>query len=771
MVYMVAGDSDKLDTLAVQDLQEMENGVRENDDVEVYVQVHRKWPETPQRYHIKMGEPATSMPRKQPGPVSMANGKTLREFLQDAPEAENYCLVLWGHSYGLGFGREHGDKLMLSELRDALGAFETQPEIKRKRLDLLGANTCTLAYAEAIYELRDSAQFMIASEVFVPFAGWPYQEILSNVHEQKPDELGSLIANRYVDFYNTPDRDERVAMTLLDLSKVKTPAHSGNRPMVDLAKAIEDLGEGIKTAIDGIVKADKKNDQRNARLQRIQDAFLINPAGQIRPVLDLRGLANDLTGACDEIVLCENGGPKSKNKLSELRTAADAVESILKDPPNTLPPPGEGRKLVLLLKAHPELSDLNGVGIFAPFVVESRLSRSELDLVGKTEEQLKQQSLKDYLQLAVFDRHTGSSKKPAGEVTPDGISKNATWPDLVFGDLRPNRPAEIVDGTGLVRPDQRSAVSHMVFAVDAAFRRLDRALPLSQERLAETLKKKLSDRSRLRNIACFGPPYLKLARDRSLGADRKNFGKKPPDPREPIPIVKALQSIENAFSRVERITRRVVTDAQFGIGPAASPATDRPGGGFVVKPIGAGFLEKPIGAGFLEKPIGAGFLEKPIGAGFAEKPIGAGFAEKPIGAGFGETDDTANQVGSQIAFMTADQGLGALATIHLLVNIARSFNQVELAIVGLEDEVATLLENPKFGAILSETDYTKAVQTRIQRRFAVLQEACLQALRVVRQVLAHPTFGLGPGPESIGRGDREALAAHAGLSRQGLLLL
>lgn len=465
---------------------------------------------------------------------------------------------------------------------------------------------------------------------------------------------------------------------------------------------------------------------------------------------------------CKEIVQCEDGTQKAKDRVKLLEDAAKAVQKLLPKPPDQLPLSDEPtNKLVLMHRHHPELSDLNGVGIFAPFVIDRPLSPIELEVVGKTEEQLKQDSKANYLQLDVFSalEEDVSSKPSSGKrVVSKPSLVYTTWPDVVFEDLRPNRPSEIVDSAGVVRPGDRSAVSHMVFAVDAAFRRLNRALPLSQVRLVEQLKEEQTEKSRLQNLACFGPPNLMLARERSLRRNPKRVDRKRQEqpkrqerPRnEPTKIVNALQSIERAFARVEQITRRVITDAQFGIGPAASPGN-----------VSGGFEDnKPIGEGFV-KPIGEGFV-KPIGEGFAGGSIGDEFGVAP-------TDD-ADDVGSRIAFATADQGLGALAVIHLFLNIARSFKQVELAIVSLEDEVATFLD-PEFGAILSRDDLEKAIEARIQRRFAVIQETGLQALRIVRRVLAHPTFGIGPGPSSIGRGDREALAAQAGLSRQRLLLL
>ena len=772
MVYMVAGGSDRLDSLAVQDLQEMERGVAENPNVQVHVQVHRKWPANPQVYTIKKldkvnastttftQEVPPDLSRPSPSgtlgsaqqttpstetklkPANMGDQKTLTRFLLEAPEAKHYCLVLWGHSYGLGFGREHGDKLKLSELRDSLTKFN---ETRHHRLDLLGANTCTLAYAEAIFELRESAQFMVASEVFVPFAGWPYQTILREVGLQKPVEVGRIIVNRYFEFYDRPDRDDRVAMTLLDLGKADY-----------LATLIEKLATGIKEAIGEGVKKPKSLERITARLEKIRDAFLINPAGDIRPVLDLVSLADDLIDACEDIVQ-EEGGSEVVKEVESLIDAAKEVQKL-----RPLTPANTNTKLILMHKGHPELGELNGVGVFAPFVVEPQLSRFELEVTGKTEDELTQGSKNDYLALSVFQKPPEAKQSKVSETSV--VSKApfiySTWPNLVFDKLRPERPAEIVDSAGAVRPADRSAVSHMVFAVDAAFRRLDRALLLSQGRLVNALKEKQS-KPRLQDLAGFGPPNLRLARDRSMLADPRKFGKKHQVPDNPTEIVRALRSVEETFSRVEQITRRVVTNARFGIGPAASP-----GGG------SGGFDDR-------DKSIGEGFddTDKSIGEGFddTDKSIGEGFAGKSIGEGFGltPTSDTsdADNLGSQIAFLTADRGLGSLAVIHLFLSIARSFKQVERAIVALEDEVATFLEKPEFGAILSKGAYKKAVEDRIERRFAVLQETCVQARRVVRRVLAHPTFGIGPGPGSIGRGDREALAAQAGLSRQRLLLL
>ena len=81
MVYMAAGDSHKLDTVAVRDLEEMEAGTKGNDNVGVVVQINRHWPKTAQRYAITKGETLPAALPPLTGDTKMADGDTLSEFL------------------------------------------------------------------------------------------------------------------------------------------------------------------------------------------------------------------------------------------------------------------------------------------------------------------------------------------------------------------------------------------------------------------------------------------------------------------------------------------------------------------------------------------------------------------------------------------------------------------------------------------------------------------------------------------------------------------
>ena len=123
--------------------------------------------------------------------------------------AKRYLLVLWGHAYGLGFGRDHKDSLTLRELSKALKPF--------RRLDLLGANACAMSYAEAAFELQESAKYLVASQITMPMAGWPYEEILKEI-TRKPDITGENLGRAVIRHFMKSLEGKHVSLTLLDLA-------------------------------------------------------------------------------------------------------------------------------------------------------------------------------------------------------------------------------------------------------------------------------------------------------------------------------------------------------------------------------------------------------------------------------------------------------------------------------------------------------------------------------------------------------------------------
>ena len=744
MVYMQAGDSSQLDSLAVQDLIEMEKGLWKKEGVEVLVEVQRKWPSERQRYRLRYDESLGDSDRPdkrpslatlvQPQPVAKSNGKAidmssrvaLAEFLNAgfALGAENNCLVLWGHAFGLGFGRFHDNPLTLGELRGALSD-------AGQKLDVLATNACTMSYIEAAYQLHDKVQFLVASQAFVPLTGLPYERILRGITSaMDPKALSQTIVDRYVEDFSdsrtaegNARRGEKVAMTVLNLDNRREAGEKLDR----LALAIMNvIGEGDATNFE--------------RLDEIRDVFLANPAGDVRPVLDLYTLTNDLVGLCDD-------WEDPTNAVLELRAAATALGEAVR-PPSVVRSGGgvplltaaEG-SIVVYHGEHPDLADMSGVGVFAPFVVD-----------------------RDFLRQLELDDEPGRGKSEYKKLLIFNEGERINWVTLVYERLRliDDDLDEIVDTSGVVRPAHRIQVNQLVRAVDAAFNKLDRVLRKSAEKIIEELKRRHEDKRRKAPFSTFGPPYLQLAGDLSLlnPVDLKNMGFDVPDTpggSDHDRVVNELMKIERAVELIEKTTQRVITNRTFGLGPPRSPAD----GG--QSPLHLG--PKPIGGELGPKPIGGELGPKPIGGELGPKPIGGELGPKPIGGELG------SETGAFLAYASSDPQIANLAVCTLIGLAASSLAQLERATGGVHGAAAQFLFRPGFGAMLSSNDYAAAVEKRCEEAFALLAEVALQARRTIRRVLAHPVYGLGPGPDGFGQAERDALATASGLSRRNLMLL
>ena len=350
MVYMAAAKDAETEKAAIEDIKdEMEKA--DTSQVNVIVQLHRPWPKAPQLFRVANGGSHQIVPDNQTRSVleapdaDMSTGSPapLKAFLNwvksdPASQADHYLLVLWGHTYGLGFGRDHDDELTLVELKEALAEFG------EPGLDILGANTCAMSYAEAAFELRASAKYLVASQLSMPFAGWPYKEVVNVIAAQPqitPAKLGSAIA---VEFLKSFQRD--VAMTVLDLGKANL--------LLSPVKVF--AAELHRMIADGPTR------------ERVVGAFLDTAHGDARPLIDLVDLCRNIKEIGD----------------AGARSAADRLLQVLSDDSG----------FIVKHAADESLEGLHGVGIFAPGVTGAA-DLERLDLSEKSYNELELVKEKD----------------------------------------------------------------------------------------------------------------------------------------------------------------------------------------------------------------------------------------------------------------------------------------------------------------------------------------------------------------------------------------
>ncbi|MEB3788127.1 MAG: clostripain-related cysteine peptidase [Desulfurococcales archaeon] len=181
------------------------------------------------------------------GNVNTGDPALLARFITYAVSnypADHYALVIWDHGGGPGyfaidFG--HRDVLTLRELADAL-------ESARVHFDLIGFDACLMGTVEAAYEVRNFADYMVASEETEPGLGWPYHYIIGGLTSNpsmSPRSLATMIVDEYIRFYQEIDMPG-VTLSAVDLSVFRDN---------DIAGATRTFIEDARNALEAVKNA------------------------------------------------------------------------------------------------------------------------------------------------------------------------------------------------------------------------------------------------------------------------------------------------------------------------------------------------------------------------------------------------------------------------------------------------------------------------------------------------------------------------------------
>ena len=723
MVYMAAEQSRDLDSVAVRDLREMERGCKDNDNIHVVVMLDRHWPGA-QMYKVLAD--GSSLIDEFPGKTNMGDVETLKKFVTTVAEspdyrAERYCLILWGHAFGLGFGRDHDDPLILSELKDALTAFRKARKYKRPetdgRLEILGTNSCSMSYVEAAFELRNSAELMVASQITVPFAGWPYDVILQRIDgDTDGKKLARLIIDAYVTQFDDLPGGDRLAMTLLDLAQAK-----------GLDAAVEKLAKKINETI-------VTSEFDSKTLAQLRDLFMGSAAGDVRPLIDFTTLLQSLA---------------EEERFAGIAEEAEALLEILHaDKKGPSESTKNEPKLVDHHKSSKDLEDLNGIGIYAPFVTD----RGVIERLGLSEAPPKHGATK---------RKSGQELYQELDIFPR--KKKAAWPRLVYDGLRRTIPADLIfaiDGISELQAGDRADVAQIIMSIEASLNQFDRAVEKAKQGVEKTLADPPTSFMSARRgkdpepVRTFSARWLRLIGPIPLealqqagqieklmasakGQQQVRSGAIASDPAPTASeIVAHLVRVEGALSQVERVTRRGLIHARFGLG-----------------------LLNPAPSGFGQEPPKSGDGQEPPKSGDGQEPPKSGDGQEPPKSGDGLPGSI--------------PAAGDLRIDRGLQRVAGLFQEVGRAMQELEQALADTEHVARESLILSPApdETLEAAAMQLRARFLVLEDASARARRTVRRALVHPIYGLGPSEGQLTFDARQDLASRGGLDRRRLKLL
>ena len=549
------------------------------------------------------------------------------------------------------------------------------------KLDLLGTNACAMSYAEAVYELQGLAQFLIASEITMPFSGWPYVPILQKLGAcSDVAQAGELIVDEFMESF---DR-KGVALSLVNLDQAKVLSSQVTR----LAKALQ---RGIATPEVG---------------QQVTEAFLDSAHGDVRPIIDLSDLCLNLSQTVGDKAIVS----AASMLRDELKILTDGT------------PDARRQRLIVKHEADADFEGLHGLGIFAP-AVTSGADLRRLEVREKDYGQLKLIRATKQLWAQLVYRDLGSLL----------ASTNAAIAELVAG----TGASAQDDREGVAQ--LLVAVTRSFDKLDSTLAKVESSVGHALGGPAAT------GRPHAARTAAHAKPSLTFLRltidaqtfDATGRSNTLRTALPPGGLRDDVHV--SLRLLEDGVASVERLLRRVLTNGRLGLGAGESPFKAGLGSGLGAddpfKPgLGAGDPPFKPGLGAGDDPFkpGLGEIDDPFkpGLGEVDDPFKPGLsADDPFKPGLGVTREGALMTGSM------------LTVADLFRLVALSLRGIELTLARLEKSVL----GANFPVTISVEEARQRTVQQAGRHFKTLKDQVVSARETSLWVLRHPTQGLGPG--------------------------
>ncbi|MCD6551686.1 clostripain-related cysteine peptidase, partial [Thermotoga sp.] len=126
------------------------------------------------------------------------------ETIFDQFDADHYALVIWDHGSAwigdsgyisakvVGIDNSQGTAIAIADLRKAL-----ENALSGSKLDILGFDACLMGSLEVIYELRNVANYIVASSFSEPGEGWDYSFLSGIASGSTPLDVARMIVDSY----------------------------------------------------------------------------------------------------------------------------------------------------------------------------------------------------------------------------------------------------------------------------------------------------------------------------------------------------------------------------------------------------------------------------------------------------------------------------------------------------------------------------------------------------------------------------------------------
>ena len=222
MVYLNAKND--LERFGIKDMNEMEM-VGSDDNINIIVQMGRikgydssngDWTGVRRYYVTKDNDPLiiNSKLIEDLGEVDMGSYKTLIDFAKWAKKnypAKKYFLIIWNH--GTGWVKGVNRKITTKGISydEVSGNHINTPQLgiamrEIGKVDIVGFDACLMGMAEVVYEIKNYATYIIASEEVEPGDGYTYDGFLSKLKSNPrmgPLDLAKAVVDAYISHYQS----------------------------------------------------------------------------------------------------------------------------------------------------------------------------------------------------------------------------------------------------------------------------------------------------------------------------------------------------------------------------------------------------------------------------------------------------------------------------------------------------------------------------------------------------------------------------------------
>jgi len=192
---------------------------------------------------------------------SYTNLEAWLEMILNQFDADHYALVIWDHGSAwigdsyyistkvIGYDDFQGTAIAVSNLRKAL-----ENALSGDKLDILGFDACLMGSLEVIYELRNTADYIVASSFNEPAEGWDYSFLGEIAPDSTPLDVARMIVDSYREYYSSDTYQNELSLAVYDTSQVEVFVSDLNLFIsdlkADLSKVDAVYSDVVKSYID-----------------------------------------------------------------------------------------------------------------------------------------------------------------------------------------------------------------------------------------------------------------------------------------------------------------------------------------------------------------------------------------------------------------------------------------------------------------------------------------------------------------------------------------